>query len=235
MEPNRLADIRAQLEEEVTWRQDEIRLLHNQLSFVQSETDKKRLRKALIVMLYSHYEGFCSTALQIYIKSINDENLMRKDLNYHLAACSLSSEFNAYDDQRLKPSHYRQIFKNKLPDETRLHRFARQVDFVKNMDGFWEQAASIPDDIVNTESNLWPIVLKKLLYRLGLPEDSFKEEEGSITELMNRRNAIAHGSNKEGCDEKTYENIKKSVFRIFGKTIRLIMDTLAQKEYLLSS
>lgn len=234
-EEDRLLNIREQLEEELTWRQDEIRLLHNQLSFIRTEEDKKRFRKALLVMLYSHYEGFCATALQIYIKAINDLSLKRKELNHYLVACSFSKEFDAYEDQKLKPRHYREIFKNKLPKEAKLHRFARQVDFVKNIDSFWDQPGVIPDNIINTESNLWPVVLKKLLYRLGLPQDYFENEEGIISELVSRRNGIAHGSTKEGFDERMYKRMEESVFRILNVTIQLIMDALKQKNYLLIS
>jgi len=60
-----LADIRAQLESELTWRQNEMRLLHNQLEFIEKYEEKKRYRKSLVVMLYSHYEGFCKTAFLI--------------------------------------------------------------------------------------------------------------------------------------------------------------------------
>lgn len=235
MESNKLLDIRAQLEEELTWRRDEIRLLHNQLSYIRPAKDQKRYRKALLVMLYSHYEGFCATAFQIYIQAINDADLKRRELNHYLAACSFAQEFDAYDNNELKPDHYRRIFKNNLPEERKLHRFARQIDFVKNMDRFWEQPVHIPDHVVKTESNLKPVVLKQLLYRLGLPHDYFNDEEGNITELVERRNAIAHGRNKEGFEEKTYNRIEASVFRILETVIKLIMDSLKQKDYLLTS
>ena len=70
-----LLDIRAQIEEEITWRSDEIRFLKNQLSNIQKETEKEKYRKSLVVMLYSHYEGFSKTIFQIYINEINPEFL----------------------------------------------------------------------------------------------------------------------------------------------------------------
>lgn len=143
IDDNKLLDIRAQLEEELTWRRDEIRLLRNQLSNIRKENDQRRYRKALIVMLYSHYEGFCSTAFQIYIKAINDARLKRRELNHHLAACSFSKEFDQYENKERKPDHYQLIFRSKLPEARELHRFARQIDFIRNMDRFWEQQASL--------------------------------------------------------------------------------------------
>ncbi|MBD0399337.1 MULTISPECIES: MAE_28990/MAE_18760 family HEPN-like nuclease [Bacillus] len=235
MDSKKILEIREQLEEDLTWRKDEIRLLRNQLSYINLDEDKKRYRKALLVMLYSHYEGFCYTALQIYIKSINDESLKRKQANFHLATCSLSKEFDAYDNIDHKPHHYKAIFKKQLPEESKLHRFARQLGLVEKINEFWEESLFIPDEVVNTEANLWPIVLKKLLYRLGLPYDYFKEHEGNITMLVNRRNGISHGRDKEGFEEKTYNEIQQTVFKILDSVVRLIIEALTQKSYLIIS
>ncbi|MEI3612495.1 MAE_28990/MAE_18760 family HEPN-like nuclease [Pseudogracilibacillus sp. SO30301A] len=136
MNEEKLLDIRAQLEEELTWRRDEIRLLHNQLGYV-LEDDQKRFRKALIVMLYSHFEGFCSTAFQIYIKAINEEALKRKQLNNNLAANSFADVFKAYENPHLKTKEYRKIFKNDPPEEKAIEKFSRQIYFVENLNQFW--------------------------------------------------------------------------------------------------
>jgi len=232
MKEEKILDIRAQLEEELTWRQDELRLLRNQLSYIESEDDKRRFRKALLVMLYSHYEGFCNIAFQIYISAINDEALKRTDVNTHLAALSLSKVFDAYENKDIKPEHYKKIFKRKLPEERKLHRFARQIDFVENLNDFWNQTVVIPEDIVDTESNLWPVVLQKLLYRLGLPHDYFKDQEKDIFYLLNLRNGISHGRNKEGLDERLYQSIEKATIHIMENIIHLIIDALRNKSFL---
>ena len=59
-----LDDVIAQIEEELTWRMDELRFLRNQLANIPDEKNKKRYRKTLIVMLYSYYEGFSKSAFQ---------------------------------------------------------------------------------------------------------------------------------------------------------------------------
>jgi HEPN superfamily RiboL-PSP-like protein len=43
------------------------------------------------------------------------------------------------------------------------------------------------------ESNLKPVVLRKILFRLGFPPETFASHEGTIHRLVNRRNNIAHG------------------------------------------
>ena len=59
MELKELENIRTQLEGELKWRLDEIHFLHNQQNHISNEKDQNCYRKALVVMLYSHFEGFC--------------------------------------------------------------------------------------------------------------------------------------------------------------------------------
>lgn len=229
-----IAGIRAELEQELTWRRDEMRLLHNQLTYMQDKSHRERYRKSLIVMLYSHFEGFCITAFQIYIQAINDQNLKRKKLNNHLLASSLYNEFRAYDESDRKPKHYREIFNNNPPEDRKLSHLARKIDFVENMEQFLNKEATIPERIVHSENNLTAIVLRKLLYSVGLPHDILKEHEGKINELVNRRNAIAHGLRKDGIDSRTYSKIETSVFKLLNDIIMLIDVSLREKRYLKS-
>ncbi|MDD4754033.1 MAG: MAE_28990/MAE_18760 family HEPN-like nuclease [Desulfitobacteriaceae bacterium] len=223
-----LLDIRSQLEEEITWRQNEMRFFHNQLSTMKTNEQKDCYRKALIVMLYSHYEGFSKTAFGIYADAINAENLLIHVVNKFIAACSLDPVFIAYENRDKKSS----IFKNKLPEDAKLHRFARQIDFVENFEHFKEQTACISEKIVDTEDNLKYIVFKKLLFRLGLNYDCFEPYQTNIEKLLGRRNNIAHGAQKTGVSEKDYNEVKKDVFDIMNGIIEIIMQALEKKQYL---
>jgi hypothetical protein len=223
-----LLDIRAQIEEEITWRSDEIRFLKNQLSIIQKDTDKEKYRKSLIVMLYSHYEGFCKTVFQIYINEINKENLTRADANYFIATASLDDAFKYYENRDKKNAY----FKNPLPHDEKLHKFSRQVDFLQLVDDIWSQKLVIPEKIVDTEANLKPIVLRKLLFRLGFNHTCFATYEGLIDQLLNKRNNVAHGSHKEGIKETDYEKIETATFKVMDELKKLIMDALSQKLYL---
>jgi hypothetical protein len=48
-----IVDIRGELEEEQTWRRDEIRFLRNQIANMQSDAEKDQYRRSLVVMLYA--------------------------------------------------------------------------------------------------------------------------------------------------------------------------------------
>ena len=224
-----LEEINTQLEDELTWRQDEIRFLHNQLSYITKEDDKKCYRKALVVMLYSHFEGFCKAAFSIYANAINQENLTCSHVTDQIIASSLAIVFRDLENMNKKSS----LFKNDLPDDRIIHRFARQVELINNLNVIWTRRVNIPiDDVVDTEANLKPSIMRKILYRLGLPHDAFNENEGKLHSLLNYRNKIAHGSAKDGLDEKQYEEIQTSTIGIMSSTIKMIMNALSETKYL---
>lgn len=223
-----LQNIHAQMESDLAWRQDEVRFLHNQLFNIKDEDNKRRFRKSLIVMLYSHYEGFCRFALSVYAEAINGERLVCRDVTDAVVAASLVDVFSAFNNLSRKD----QFFNRDLPDDASLHRFARQINLIKELDNVWSRVAVIPrDKIVNTESNLKPVVLKKILFQLGLPVDLIAQYEGSIHRLLNFRNNIAHGSPVSGIEEGDFDTIFADITRIMSDLIRELMRYLTSQSY----
>ena len=65
-----------------------------------------------------------------------------------------------------------------MPEDRTIHRFSRQVELINNLNEIWIRRVNIPiDDVVDTEANLKPSIMRKILYRLGLPHDAFNENE----------------------------------------------------------
>lgn len=222
-----LEEIRAEMEEELTWRQREIVFLKNVMVGITKEEDKERYRKSLIVMLYAHFEGFCKTCLLIYVKAINDLNLTRKEANDSLVASSKEGIFNGYDnlDKKCK------IFKRELPNDTDLHRFYRRTDLVVQFNEFLEQKLVIADNVINTESNLWYHVLKKNLFKLGIDYTVFDQYQSSINALVNKRNSIAHGSEKFGIAESEYKKIQDDIIETMNNIIKILMKNLKDESF----
>ncbi|MDH4472190.1 MAG: MAE_28990/MAE_18760 family HEPN-like nuclease [Fluviicola sp.] len=223
-----IEDLWTEIEAEQTWRTDEIRFLQNQLSTLQSENDKDQFRRAVILMLYAHFEGFCKFAFNLYVTKINAESLHCKDVNYAIAAGSLSELFKALRN----PDSKSDIFRNALPSDVKLHIYARNRDFIEASQDFENKIVSIPDDYVDTESNLKPIVLRKNLYKLGFPHDLFESIEGLINQLLNFRNKIAHGEMKSGITEVKYEELRSATFQIMNEIKSRVMNALTEKHYL---
>ncbi len=220
-------ELRTELERELAWRQEELAFFKNQLNEVRDE-DKDKYRKSLVLMLYSHMEGYIKICLQIYIQYINDQHLIRKDVEIGLMVASMHKEFMAYDNLDRKCEMFRKV----LPDDTRLHRLYRRVDFMESIDGFRELELNIDDQIIDTESNLWYIVLQKNLYKIGLPITIFDDCQSDIDALVNRRNSIAHGNFRSGVTDKEFSKWERKVNEVLSGVKRLIYNYVNNKMYL---
>ncbi len=223
-----VAEVRAELEEEMSRRLDEIRFFRNQLSELGCDDEKERYCQCLVVMLYAHFEGFWKAAFSIYLKAINQECIPCKEAIEQIVAASMSDLFSALSDPNSKCS----FFRRPAPDDTKLHRFARHSEFAARIEDAFSSVVSIPiDDVVDTESNLTPIVVRKNLFRLGFSHDEFKSEEGTINELLRRRNDIAHGSSRQGVPLDSYFSLESSVFGVMKRVVVLIFDSLRERRF----
>lgn len=232
MEEAKILTILEELETELTWRESEIKFLKNLLINLKNEDEENTYRKALVVMLYAHYEGFCAFAFQTYVLAINEERLLRKQVNSSLVAASLNQEFSLFENEEYKEERFTRVFRKRAPDDKKLFKFSKRIYLLESLDNFLEQQIEIPDKVVNTENNLWPEVLKKLLYSLGLPENTFARHEDAIKTLVNTRNGISHGKDKEGIDVSTFGKLENATSDINKTIIKLIKKALANKEYL---
>ena len=224
-------DLRAELETELAWRQEDLAFFKNLLNNISDELEKDKYRKSLVLILYSHMEGYIKIALQTYIKYINAQNLPRKDVISGLMAASMNPEFNAYDNLDRKCS----IFRRELPEDNVLHRFFRRVDFLDQLEDFKNAPLVIDDSVINTESNLWYVVLRKNLYKIGLPVDMFEQYHSDIDALVNRRNSIAHGDSRSGVTSQEFSNWETKINRVMNDITILIYDYANRKQYLQSS
>ncbi len=216
------------METELAWRQEELAFLKNQLVNIQEEVLKDKYRKSLVLMLYSHFEGFIKICLLTYVQYINSLHLKRERFSDKLIVSSMNHEFNAYDNNDEKCT----IFKKKLPEDKRLHRFYRRVNFIEELDNFKQSDLLIPDETIDTESNLWYIVLQKNLYKVGLPIDLFDNLSRDIDALVNRRNSIAHGTERAGVKENEYLKWEEKTYRIMEDIIRCIYYNVSYEKYL---
>jgi hypothetical protein len=222
-----LADLRAQLEADRAWREDEIRAFQNRGATISDEEELKRYRRVLILLLYAHYEGFCKFALVLYVNAVNQLGISCGGAAYAIAAASLADLFR----ELRNPQQKSDLFRRDLPDDAKLHQFARDREFIERASEVDKRPVHIPDDVVDTESNLTPVVLKKNLYRLGLPHDQFEQYKAEINKLLNVRNGISHGSFKDGIDRKLYEEVRAATSAIMSGLGAGIMKALSERTY----
>lgn len=167
---------RTELEQDWDWRFEELKLLKN-LSSNLSKEQADIYRRSLVVFLYAHFEGFFQFALTHYIKTINDQMIPCSKANTHLISATLTSVFKALRDDNAKCD----FFRIDAPEDVKLHRFFRETQFIENSSSILSRIVSIETTSIDLESNLSPVVVKKNLYKLGLPYQLDKEIEGHLS------------------------------------------------------
>jgi hypothetical protein len=224
-----LAHLRTEMELEREWREREMRMLRNQIAAMPDETSRRLARKSLVVMLYAHFEGVTKALLAMYVNRLNALSLRVSDVAPALAASSISDVFQALRDPNTKC----QEFARALPDDTALHRFARDREFVEVA---WKISGRVvhinSDAVVDTESNLKPVVLRKILFRLGLDPAIAQPWEGAMHQLLQRRNDIAHGSAKDGLNESDYISLEQAVSSVVDDVVKAISNAVSGQAYL---
>lgn len=221
-------DFKDELDYERDWRLDEMVFLRDQLGNIADDDKKKLYRRSLLVMLYAHHEGFCKFALQHYVRGINTVKLGCAAVNGAIVAAAWTDVFAALESGDRK----NRVFKSQLPHDEPLHRFSRRRDFVNDLDRLQRMTATIPDTAIDTESNLWPIVMKKNLYRVGLSYDAFSQHDGDIGMLLQRRNNIAHGAQRDGIDQADYDLLEAAVRQIMTDLSDMLVDAVKKQLFL---
>jgi hypothetical protein len=208
-----------------------MRLLSNSVASLAREADRDLARRAQLVMLYAHTEGFSKVALSTYVRAINDLGLKSREVADGIGASALVDVFHAitYGDPKGK------VFKNTLPEDGGLHIFSRQCEFVAGIDNFLSRPVKVPDEAIDTESNLNSKVLRRNLFRLGFPVGSFASYERDLDELVNRRHSIAHGVDLNSVRRDLYERLQRAAFHFMDELTLAIVGSVESSAYLRSS
>lgn len=219
---------RAQLETEFEWRITELRFFHNLCEGLENPSARDQFRRAIVLLLYSHFEGYCKFSLSLYVSAINSAGLLCSQVNSSVVAATLNDVFAKLRDGTGKAPE----FKNALPDDSKLHKFALAREFVERSSEIMDRPVLIPDKVVDTESNLKPVVLRKNLFRLGLPHDEFASFEPSINKLLEMRNKIAHGESRAGIGKTLYDDLRDSALQVMTGVTAGITRAFDEKKFL---
>lgn len=223
-----LAEFQTDIEGDIAWRQQEVRSIKRAISSAQGEADKRALRRALITLLYAHLEGGFKVAVSAYIRTINQQALKVAACNPHIAASAWVSLFR----DLANPSKKSDWFRNTLPDDTKLHAFARHAEFVAGVRGFEDISVEIDDArIVDTEGNIDQIVISKILFRLGFPPNAFERRYPDLQYLRKLRNPIAHGERETATDSHCTK-YEEAVFGVLTRLRDLLVKAISERQYL---
>ena len=223
-------DFRSQLELELRWRQEELAFFKNLLNDIK-EKEKDKYRKCLVLILYAHMEGYIKFSLQLLVQYINELKLSRNEVTIDLRVSSMHKDLLLYENDT-KPL---KLLGKTFPEDKRLNRLYKQKFLVQNIETFKNDLLSIDDSVIDTESNLWYVVLVKNLYKLGLPIDLFEEYQKDIDGLVNRRNSIAHGNMISGVTKKEFYKWENSVLKMLSDITKIIYEYLKKNKYMKSN
>jgi hypothetical protein len=218
-------ELRAQLEGDLAWRLDELRHLRNTLlgTVERSEWPVSALR-TILVMQYSHLEGFAHNAFKLYVDAVNAQRLRADELRPHLFATALVPEFDAL---RLGGNEQES-------NEGRLTRRANmQFRFVEKLRTLSVGEIIIDaDHAISMEMNFGADVLKRTLFMLGIPVTEVDSGYFISLEFVRRaRNDIAHGSRRERIEPSLFEAHRSKCEQFMNDLVRLISAAMRQEWY----
>ncbi|MEJ0020840.1 MAG: MAE_28990/MAE_18760 family HEPN-like nuclease [Acetobacteraceae bacterium] len=220
-------DVLQDLERDREQREAEIRLVENLATRSTSDAERSMLRRSLVLLTYAHLEGFCKFALFAYVAAVNAARVPCREAAVPLVAATLTKVFGALREINRKHP----VFARALPDDQRLHMSAREQRFVEEFENITAHLVEIPDNVVDTESNLNAVVLKKILFQLGLNFASVDAHSNTIGRLLGFRNAIAHGDAIKVPRDREAKEFLVSTFEIMGLVQTEIYDALRREAY----
>lgn len=188
MNSNDLQDL---LDADLAWRQQEISSLYS----IAQTNENTVLIKSLLLIIYSHWEGFIKNSFKLYLDFVNKKNIKITDLTENYKAIHLRGITN-----KCIESSKKNTLQNEL-EFIRLHSASYNENF--SLD---ERVVSEKDSsVIDTDGNLKPEVFLNLCSIVGFPEKrSVKIRNQWIDEkLVKNRHAIGHGNKvlKEGSVE----------------------------------
>lgn len=190
--PDELSDC---LSNDLAWRKRELTDLKYFIDIsTPSLTRGKVLGRCGVAVLYAHWEGFVKRAGRSYLEFVAMQRLPNSNLNVSLLTLSMRHKVDF------------------SPDTQKASEYGKFTNFFLTL---LAERSSIPyKTAVNTESNLSSVVLKEIIWCLGLDYKPFEVSEKFIdSTLLGRRNHIAHGESTEA-DPKEYEGMRDKVIEL---------------------
>ncbi|NMG59619.1 hypothetical protein E1H12_14120 [Geitlerinema sp. P-1104] len=204
----------SEIEADLNWREAELAAIKSQI--ITTDRAKKPVRyeallRAITTLLYAHYEGFCRFAWDLYLDTIQKQNVKRNQCCEEIIKLSLRKRFKELGGD-LSPDEVWNFFSNELPALTH-----DNVEFKIRL---------------KADSNLKPVLLKKNSTDAGLSCSIVDKHEILLRTLVNRRNNIAHGQKDIIKDITEYNKYENAAFEAMYELGISVIDCLDNERYL---
>ncbi|WP_431042643.1 MAE_28990/MAE_18760 family HEPN-like nuclease [Streptomyces sp. P1-3] len=216
--------IRATLEGEMTWRRNEVRRLRNMQSLDISQDSRESLRRALLVMLYAHLEGYTKFSLEQYAETINRASLTVAEGRKQLGAACLTERFKNYRSP--------EIGDPLDPAGARARQVLKDADFLEELMNLQGRRISLNvDHVTSADSNLSPAVLRRNLAMLALDDAEIHRFTGALDGLLKLRNGIAHGERMNLPSDPSFVKLEGRIFALCDSLTLLIYQSVRDEAF----
>lgn len=205
-------NISLELERDLDWRLGELATLKVAATLAEN-SDAQRytaILRALLALLYAHYEGFSKFAWDLYLQAVESSALPRSDLVDSLVRLSLAADYKA--------------LRGNLSDESLWTFVADRMPLAL------AEPATFPHRLV-TESNLWPALYKANMNRAGLSDSEMVVREVHIRSLVSRRNEVAHGQSVGLKSLREYQSLEDAALAVMYDLAVAVIDSTEQCLY----
>ncbi len=205
------SELEQRIDNEYSWRRKELTNFKN-TAFTSRNAHRNTLVKMLVVLLYSHWEGFIKNTAVFYCEFLNG-----KSIKY----CDLEDNFKAY------------CILNKFNGNFPYKKFSSYIDVINIINSNMNDKLNInTEKYVDTKSNLNSDVLKDIVQKLGFNYSEYELQENLIDNtFLNLRNAIAHGEYRE-IDENTVKELYDEIINLIDCFKNQISTSIYNKNYL---
>jgi hypothetical protein len=201
-----------------SWRIQELSNIKLELNSINSDFNKSFLLRGSIALIYAHWEGAIRDIFLLFTDLIN------KLINENIILLSNHSVFilklilHQYRDQKDMKNIICDIYslnkllqtnlinldsyKKTISDNVNMYKVLKPeiIEKLNTIESFLNNQSfniKIINNVVNTESNLGFEVLENIITKFDIKViDTIKVQKFRINQLLNDRNAIAHGKNK---------------------------------------
>jgi hypothetical protein len=184
----------SRVDKDLIWRRKELSELKGLVQETQGQIRCRVIIRSAVALLYAHWEGFVKTSSSNYLEFVSSHRLPYAKLAPNFVALALKAKFN------------------ELAASEKISGANLLADFFCTS---LNKQSNVPyRGTVDTKSNLSSKVLQDILSALGIPQANFSKKMNFIdTDLVNRRNHIAHGEDL-GLSTAAYMELHEAVMSL---------------------
>lgn len=201
------------VDEDLVWRRKE---LFNIRTVIEDSHENKQRQTAFlragVALLYAHWEGFVKRAGSHYLEFVSSQGRQAADLTPNFIAIK---------------------FKTRITEAAKSKKISTTHDVVDFFCNHLQDRLRIPHkNVVDTQSNLSSVVLREIVWTLGLDIAPYETKSKLIDEsLVDRRNHIAHGEPLD-IDIKEYLVLHDDVMNLLDTFRNQIQNAAATNRFL---